>query len=72
VGGDEPSIHFPRWGEGSGGKTALPIWDKFMKQVYQHTEAGYMKGRFRQPMTDSGMTFDCDKHLQDSTYQVVY
>jgi penicillin-binding protein 1A len=72
VGGDEPSIHFPNWGEGSGGKTALPIWDKFMKQVYRHTEAGYMKGRFRQPMTEPDMTFDCDKHQQDSTFQVVY
>jgi penicillin-binding protein 1A len=72
VGGDEPSIHFPNWGEGSGGKTALPIWDKFMQRVYKHTEAGYMKGRFRQPITEPDMTFECDKHRQDSSFQVVY
>lgn len=72
VGGDERSIHFPRWGEGSGGKAALPIWDKFMSQVYRHTETGYMKGNFQQPTTEVDMTFDCEKHPQDSVMQVPY
>lgn len=71
VGGDERSIHFPNWGEGSGGRTALPIWNKYMSRVYQHTEAGYMKGNFRTPATPLDVTFECDKYLQepDSTYQ---
>ncbi len=49
VGGDERSIHFPRWGEGSGAKTALPIWDKYMREVYKHPEVNYHKGFFKQP-----------------------
>ncbi len=72
VGGIERSIHFPRWGESSGGKTALPIWDKFMRQVYRHTEVGYMKGQFRQPIAQPDMTFDCEKHQPDSVFKAEF
>lgn len=59
VGGDERSIHFPNWGESSGGRTALPIWDAYMKSVYSHPHIGYGKGSFKQP---AGMesSLDCD------------
>lgn len=59
VGGDERSIHFPSWGEGSGGKTALPIWDKFMTQVYRHPVTGYRKGFFEIPDQDLQLNLDC-------------
>lgn len=72
VGGDEPSIHFPRWGAGSGGKTALPIWDKYMTRVYQHPETGYHKGSFKQPSTDLGITLECDQFRQDSTFLTTF
>jgi penicillin-binding protein 1A len=51
VGGDEPSIHFPSWKFGSGGHTALPIWDAYMQGVYRNTQIGFRKGQFRQPDT---------------------
>jgi penicillin-binding protein 1A len=69
VGGDERSIHFPRWGESSGGKTALPIWDKFMTQVYAHPEYGYGKGKFKKPLVFN-VNFDCNRYNEpDSTFQ---
>jgi penicillin-binding protein 1A len=68
VGGDERSIHFPRWGESSGGKAALPIWDKLMQQVYEHPEYGYQKGKFKVP--EAEFNFDCSKYIvQDSVFQ---
>jgi penicillin-binding protein 1A len=61
VGGDERSIHLPP-GYGSGSRSALPIWEKFMLQVYRHPETGYGKGYFKQPATPPDVTFDCDKY----------
>jgi penicillin-binding protein 1A len=51
VGGDEPSIHFPSWKFGSGAHAALPMWDKFMTKVYDHSSFGITKGNFKQPDT---------------------
>ena len=34
VGGDERSIHFEQWSEGQGGRTARPIWSKYMPKDY--------------------------------------
>lgn len=48
VGGDERSIHFPSWGMGAGGRSAMPMWDLFMQKVYQSHEA-YHKGPFKKP-----------------------
>jgi penicillin-binding protein 1A len=59
VGGDERSIHFPRWGSGSGAKAALPVFDKFMTKVYRHPETGIKKGYFRQP-SEMDISLDCD------------
>jgi penicillin-binding protein 1A len=61
VGGDERSIHFPNWGESSGGKTALPIFDLFMKQVYAVPGLGYTKGRFKIP-DDYKVNLDCGQY----------
>jgi penicillin-binding protein 1A len=47
VGGDERSIHFRTWASGSGGKTALPLWNSFMESIYDHPETGYKKGFFK-------------------------
>jgi penicillin-binding protein 1A len=48
VGGIERSIHFPSWKMGAGGRSAMPMWDLFMKKVYQSHE-GYHKGDFKKP-----------------------
>jgi penicillin-binding protein 1A len=61
VGGDERSIHFPRWGEGSGGKTALPIWDIYMQRVYATPALPYRKGTFTHP-PDLDITLDCNEY----------
>jgi penicillin-binding protein 1A len=68
VGGDERSIHFPTWSFGSGSKSARPIWDKFMTQVYEHPEVSYPKGMFRRPSSPLDMTLDCSQYApSDST-----
>jgi penicillin-binding protein 1A len=62
VGGDERSIHFPSWSFGSGSKSARPIWDKFMVQVYEHPEVAYPKGQFKRPVSKLDMTLDCSQY----------
>jgi penicillin-binding protein 1A len=64
VGGDQRSIHFPRWGEGSGTRAALPMWDKFMTRVYSHREVGYPKGTFKKP--ELQFNFECEQYAPDS------
>jgi penicillin-binding protein 1A len=61
VGGDEPSIHFPNWGASSGGRAALPIFDKFMSDLYAHPEIGYRKGLFRRPL-EFKANLNCDAY----------
>lgn len=62
VGGDEPSIHFPSWVFGAGGKTARPIWEDFMIDVYRDPAIGYGKGTFNQPSDGLDMTLDCSEY----------
>lgn len=40
VGGDDRDIHFGSMAFGQGAKAALPIWGKFMKQVYADSRLG--------------------------------
>jgi len=62
VGGEEPTIHFPSWVFGAGGKTARPVWEKFMMQVYQDPSIGYGKGTFNRPTDSLDMTLDCSNY----------
>ena len=64
VGGDERSIHFPSWVFGQGGKTARPIWDKFMMKVYADPETGITKGQFKRPSSGLDISLDCLKVSQ--------
>jgi penicillin-binding protein 1A len=64
VGAEDRNVHLPP-GLGSGSKSALPLWDKFMQQVYRHPEVGYHKGTFKQPAEQPDITFDCDKYDDD-------
>jgi len=45
VGGQEPSIHLPP-SLAAGSKSALPVWDQFMREVYAHPLTGIEKGAF--------------------------
>lgn len=62
VGGDERSIHFPRWGESSGGKTALPIFDLYMQGVYSDPRTGVRKTTFEIP-EGYNVNLDCGEYL---------
>lgn len=62
VGGDEPSIHFPSWVFGSGGRTARPIWEDFMVRVYKDPAVGYGKGTFKRPSDGLDITLDCSEY----------
>lgn len=59
VGGDDRSIRFKYWAMGQGGRTALPIWEKFMLKTYGDESLGYNKGTFERPETLSTV-IDCD------------
>lgn len=69
VGGDEPRIHFPSWIFGSGARTARPIWQKFMLQVYNDPATGYRKGRFTRPTDSLDIALDCSKYGDISGFQ---
>jgi penicillin-binding protein 1A len=66
VGGDERSIHFETWTLGQGGKTARPIWEKYMLKVYaDESLTEYKKGQFKRPATGLDITLDCSRYETD-------
>jgi len=64
VGGDERAIRFPSWDFGQGSRSARPIWDKFMTNVYGDSTTGITKGRFRTPASGLDITLDCSRFEQ--------
>lgn len=58
VGGDERSIHFYNWTDGSGAKTARPIFTTFLQKVYADKRLPYKKGYFKMP--DKALNLECD------------
>ena len=64
VGGDNRSVHFRHWALGQGARTAMPIYQKFMLQVYDDPALPYEKGEFDKPGTPLGVELNCD--LYDS------
>ncbi|MFM8913084.1 MAG: penicillin-binding transpeptidase domain-containing protein, partial [Flammeovirgaceae bacterium] len=61
VGGDERAVHFPSWDFGQGGRTALPIWGKFMTKVYADPKTGITKGYFKRPASGVDVSVECAK-----------
>ncbi|HLF34642.1 MAG TPA: transglycosylase domain-containing protein [Cyclobacteriaceae bacterium] len=69
VGGDDRSIHFKSWAHGQGARTAMPIWDAYMRSVYNDPTLGIEKGSFKQPRRKLSIELDCNKYknmIQDS------
>jgi penicillin-binding protein 1A len=62
VGGDDRSIHFSSWYNGQGARTARPIWENFMRAVYEDEEVGIEKGPFKQPKRKLSIQIDCDEY----------
>lgn len=65
VGGDEPSIRFRNWGLGSGSRTAMPIWEKFMLSIYNDERLPYKKGPFPTPPASFNIELDCGKYRNE-------
>lgn len=66
VGGDDRSIHFSSWYNGQGARTAMPIWENFMRSVYEDETLGVEKGSFKQPKRQLSVEIDCDKYNVDN------
>ena len=69
VGGDEPRIHFPSWVFGAGGRTARPVWEKFMMKVYKDPSIPYGKGNFKRPSEALDMNLDCSGFKDITDFQ---
>ncbi len=69
VGGDEPRIHFPSWVFGAGGRTARPIWEKFMTKIYQDSSVPYGKGSFTRPTEALDMSLECSEYNDLTDFQ---
>lgn len=65
VGGIERSIRFPDWKTGSGGRAALPMWDGFMKKVYNYPITGFSKGSFPAPEGIDPRMLECAEDQND-------
>lgn len=67
VGGDNRSIRFRSWSMGQGGRTAMPIWENFMKKVYADPALGITKGQFTRPAKPISIELNCDRyeHVND-------
>lgn len=66
TGGDDRAIHFRSWINGQGGRTARPIWVKYMEKVYADKELGYTKGPFPRPERPLSIEIDCDVYERES------
>ena len=59
VGGEDRSIHFVGSQQGEGGRTALPIFGKFLEKVYQDKDLGYTPGQFPKPAGKISKKYIC-------------
>ena len=72
VGGDERSIRYRDWVLGQGGRTARPIWEKYMLKIYDDRNVNYKKGEFRRPAGGLDITLECpeeDDSFGDPAYE---
>ena len=59
VGGDDRSIHFRNWVLGQGARTAMPIWQQYMMEVYADNNLNVDKGRFDEHIKNISVEIDC-------------
>ncbi|MGB3852618.1 MAG: transglycosylase domain-containing protein [Tunicatimonas sp.] len=62
VGGDNRSIHFRTMALGQGARMAMPIWEEYMKAVYDDERLDYKKGAFRRPARGISIEMDCGRY----------
>jgi|TARA_B110000902_G_scaffold78430_1_gene93364 penicillin-binding protein 1A len=69
VGAEERNVHFRNTRYGQGANMALPIFGKYMEQVYANQEMEYGRGIFKKPDIEMTIELDCDNiQAGDSTY----
>ena len=59
VGCDERSIHFRNSQTGEGSRTALPVFGRFMEQLYHDDSLAYDYGPFPEPRVEITRKYDC-------------
>lgn len=67
VGGDDRAVHFPSIRYGQGGYMALPIWARFMTEVYNDDSLGYEMQPFKRPRKPLSVTLACGNYLLSLT-----
>ncbi len=74
TGGEHRSIRFRSTHLGQGANTALPIWGKFMSQVYADAEFGFNPdSSFISPVDELPVEIDCSKYEDsDERYDDTY
>jgi penicillin-binding protein 1A len=65
VGGDDRSIHFKNWTYGQGARTAMPIWQQYMLNVYNDSTTNINKGKFDKPSKKISIEIDCSVYNND-------
>lgn len=72
VGGDNRAIRFKSWVLGQGARTAMPIYEHFMLDIYNDPTLPYSKGNFDRPLKPLSVELDCslydDQQPSDSVY----
>ena len=59
VGGEDRSTHFTGSQQGEGGRTALPIFGKFMEKIYRDKELDYTQGPFPKASVKISKKYTC-------------
>lgn len=69
VGCDERTAHFKNGETGEGGRTALPIFAKFMEKVYHDPNSGYTYGPFPKAKEKITRAYNCPtpRYVPDTT-----
>ena len=72
VGGDNRSIRFRSWVFGQGARTAMPIYENFMIDVYNDPTLPYEKGPFDKPLKPLSVELDCSVYNNEAASDSVY
>ena len=62
VGAEERNVHFRSTRYGQGANMALPIFGKYMEQVYADSESNYGRGFFKKPDIEMTIDIDCENY----------
>lgn len=72
VGAEDRSVHFRSTNLGQGSHTALPIWAKYMRKVYDDPTLNVSKGDFPKPTTPGlDLNFDCNQYENEEGVEFI-